>query len=469
MRSAQLADSISSNSTKHTPPFRLRTLAWVALAWGLLGAAQAADAPPPQPDAPPAQPPQGDPGFGGPPPFGPGGFFPGGPGGPGGMMRERKLVKQFDQNGDGWLNAAERKAARESLKQPDGERRFGGPGGGGFGPRRENQEPAKPGVKLAPTDVKAYPGAPLYGSNVLRTFFLEFENADWEKDLADFKNTDVEVSAKLTVDGKTYPDVGVHFHGMSSFMMVGEGRKRSLMLSLDFINPDQALAGYNKLVLLNAHEDPSFLRSVLALEIARDYLPAPKANFSRVVINGESWGIYVNQQHFNKDFLRDFYKTTKGTRWKVPGSPMGQGGLNYLGDYVEAYKDIYELKSKDDPKSWVALMNLCRVLNQTPSNQLEKALSPILDIDGALRFFAWENVLANGDGVYARSSDYCIYLDASGKFHLIPYDANETFSMGGGPGGPGGPGGRGGPGRFGPGMMLAPAILGQADKDQDEN
>ena len=78
---------------------------------------------------------------------------------------------------------------------------------------------------------------------MLRTLFLEFENADWEKELADFKNTDVEVPAKLTVDGKTYPDVGVHFHGMSSFMMVEEGRKRSLVLSLDFIHPDQALGG----------------------------------------------------------------------------------------------------------------------------------------------------------------------------------------------------------------------------------
>ena len=34
---------------------------------------------------------------------------------------------------------------------------------------------------------------------VLRTLFLEFESADWEKELADFYHTDVEVPAKLTV------------------------------------------------------------------------------------------------------------------------------------------------------------------------------------------------------------------------------------------------------------------------------
>ena len=46
---------------------------------------------------------------GGPPPF-PGGF----PGGPG-PSAERKLVAQFDKNGDKRLDATERKAARESL------------------------------------------------------------------------------------------------------------------------------------------------------------------------------------------------------------------------------------------------------------------------------------------------------------------------------------------------------------------
>ena len=59
-------------------------------------------------------------------------------------------------------------------------------------------------------------------------------------------------------------------------------------------------------------------------------------NYVRVVINGESWGIYLNAQQFNKDFTRDFFNSTKGVRWKVPGSPGGRAGLNYLGERIEA-------------------------------------------------------------------------------------------------------------------------------------
>ncbi len=244
------------------------------------------------------------------------------------MQRETKLLKQFDKDGDGRLNAAERKAAREFLQKENasgrGRRGFGGRGGpGGFGGRGENQEPARPGPKVSPTEVKSFSGEPLYDPLTLRTFFLEFEDADWEKELAEFKNTDVEVPAKLIVDGKAYRDVGVHMRGMSSFMGVGEGRKRSLNVSLDFVHKNQNIGGYRTLNLLNSHEDPSFLRSVLSYQIDREYIPAPKANFARVVINGESWGIYVNAQQFNKDFVKEWFDTTQGARWKTPGSPGG--------------------------------------------------------------------------------------------------------------------------------------------------
>jgi len=365
------------------------------------------------------------------------------------MQQETKLLKQFDQDGDHRLNSAERKAAREFLAKERSEGRGRrGPGGPGFAGRDENQEAAQPGPKLSPADVKSFPDASLYDPLTLRTIFIEFEDTEWERELADFKNTDVEVPAQLTVDGKVYADVGVHFRGMSSFMMVSQGRKRSLNLSLDFIHKDQQLGGYRTLNLLNSHEDPTFLRLVLFYEIARKYLPAPKANFVRVVINGESWGVYANAEQFNKDFVKEWFDTTKGARWKVPGSPGGRGSLAYLGDDTAQYKAIYEIKSKDDPKSWADLVRLCKVLNETPAEQLERALEPLLDVDGALKFLALENALINNDGYWIRTSDYNIYEDQNGRFHILPHDANETFLTPEGGGPPGG--GRGGPGGLGP-------------------
>ena len=165
----------------------------------------------------------------------------------------------------------------------------------------------------------------------------------------------------------------------------------------------------------------------------------------------------------------------------MKGTPGGGGGLDYIGDDVEAYKRRYELKTSDNPQDWAALVELCKTLSQTPADKLEAALEPLLDIEGVLWFLAIDNALINNDGYWIRASDYNIFRDATGRFHLIPHDANETFQQAGGPGfgppggfGPGrggrGPGGEGpgrdrgnGPGGPGPGGPIANASGGGPD------
>lgn len=363
-------------------------------------------------------------------------------------------MKDFDTNGDKRLDTVERAEARAFLKKnPVG--RQGGPGGrggfpgppGGFRPpgMGGEDEPGKPGPRVSPADVARETAGGLYSANAFRTLFFEFENSDWEDELQDFHGTDVDVPATLTVDGVKYPGVGVHFRGMSSYMMVKAGSKRSLNVSLDFTDKKQDIDGYSTLNLLNAHDDPSFLNSALFSHISRQYLPAPKSNLVRVVINGECWGVYANQQQFDKNFLQENFRTQKGTRWKVRGSPMGGGGLDYIGDDVAEYKKHYDMKSKGDDDDWKALIALCRTLSQTPPEKLEAALAPMLDVDGLLWFLAVDNALINCDGYWIRASDYSLYRDKDGKFHVIASDMNEAFRRPSGPGMAGGPGGGRGP------------------------
>ncbi len=55
----------------------------------------------------------------------------------------------------------------------------------------------------------------------------------------------------------------------------------------DFVDPKQRLYGYKTVNLLNAHDDPTFLHTVLYSHIARKHIPAPKANFVKLAVNGE--------------------------------------------------------------------------------------------------------------------------------------------------------------------------------------
>ena len=85
----------------------------------------------------------------------------------------------------------------------------------------------------------------------------------------------------------------------------------------------------------------------------------------------------------------------------------------------------------DDEKAWKALINLCKVLNQTPADKLEEALKPILDIDGLLWFLALDVALINKRRLLDSRERLHLYLDEKGKFHVIPHDMNEAFRPGG--------------------------------------
>src|SRR3990172_4765111 len=93
---------------------------------------------------------------------GPGRGFPGGFGGPGGQQ-ERPVVAQFDKDGDGRLNAAERREARRGLERQAARGPRGPWGRGGFGGWRGGGGPAgSPGERLTPAGVKTYGSEPLY-------------------------------------------------------------------------------------------------------------------------------------------------------------------------------------------------------------------------------------------------------------------------------------------------------------------
>jgi spore coat protein CotH len=366
-----------------------------------------------------------DRGFGGP------GGMPGFGGGRGGPRPPEKLVNQFDTNEDNRLTGPERQAALEAR--------------GGGNVTLLNEASLKKSIQ---NDMQASFAAvpegspPLYDAHTLRTLYLRFHHEDWSEQMNAFYRTDIEVPADMIVDGHVYPGVGVHFRGTSSYFTVNS-EKKSFNIAVDYGEDAQRLYGYKTLNLLNGHVDASFLREVLYNQISRDYIPAMKTNLVKLVINGENWGIYINPQQYNKDFLAEWFGTKGGIRWKI--GPGGGGALTYAGDDPASYQETYQLKTNNVENPWEGLIALTKMLDDsTPDTELVENLPPVLNIDQVLWQLAVSNVFMDDDGYIHKGGDYALYQDVNGRFHLIPHDNNESFRFGrsgrGGPGG-GGPGG----------------------------
>ncbi len=393
-----------------------------------------------------------------------------GGGGRGGSRRGQRveLIPKFDKDDDGILDKAERSAARKYVEEqrnsdgvvdrgqrggrparPDGARggqpssrgNRGGrpdPRGGGNRPAPEPRDFSK-AERLEPgTDNDL--GTKLYDESTLRTLFIKFKDNEWMEEMEAFYRTDVAVPADLTVDGKLYKNVGLKFRGNSSFRSVSPDLKRSMNLYIDHKHSDQKLLGYKTLNLLNANSDPTFMREVIYSHVARDYIPAFKGNFVKVVINGESWGIYSHIQQFNKDFLEDNFSTRDGVRWKIGAGGGGSGNLRYPGEKKEDYTG-FQQRTEGKAEAWKELQQFTKLLDETPIEELAEKLNGRFDIDSAMWSLALECVFQD-EGYFTRGSDYNLYLDPDGRFHLLQHDGNEVMSI---PGGPGMPSGLSGP------------------------
>jgi spore coat protein CotH len=358
------------------------------------------------------------------------------------------LHDRFDADENGRLDRTERDLAREEAAAKPQRRRRGGPPGGRSGQEMPRPETRADAIRIDPDDIDAVPrleNTGLYDRDVLHTIFLQFPEDDWHQEMVAFHGTDIEVPATMLLDGRPIGEVGVSYRGNTSFDMPA---KKSFGISIDAYDDDLRIDGHRTLNLLNANGDASLMREVLFSNIAGEYVPAPKANFVRVVVNGFHLGVYANVEQINKDFTKTHHGTRKGVRWKVPPDFSGGGALAYHGPDHADYTGRYELKTGSAGEAdWDALIELCRVLRETPEDELEETLPRHLDVKETIRFLAIDNALLDSDGYYSRGSDYYIYLDPEGVFHLVHYDNNETFGggRGGGPGGPGGP-----PPNFGP-------------------
>ncbi len=262
----------------------------------------------------------------------------------------------------------------------------------------------------------------------IRKIEIFFSDPNWDDTLDVYYSNDIGerlVADSILIDGIADQNVGIKYKGNSSYNV--SNIKNPMNIKLDYINNGQSIDGYNVLKLSNGFRDPSFVREVLSYEMAREYMPSPKATYANVFVNGTLIGLYTCVQSIDNDFTNEHFYERKGPFFKVEntsvqvvGCPPGPNGiLKYFSD-TNCYQKAYEMESTND---WQKLSNFLDTLNNYFTE-----VENVMDIDRTLWMMAFENLTVCLDGpINSIPHNFYLFKDNNGRFSPLLWDMNMAF------------------------------------------
>lgn len=279
-------------------------------------------------------------------------------------------------------------------------------------------------ILLSPRSGLLLAQSDLYDPDVIQELRLYFDEPNWS-DLLDtlfIAGNNDRLIGSLYINGTLLPDVGVRYKGFSSYSSARV--KNPFNIKLNHINTDQNYQEYDKIKLSNVIQDPSFVREVLSYEIARDYMPASKANFANLYVNDTLIGLYSNVEAVNKEFTQLHFDERNAVMFKCNPDQVNLSGENSnLSDTPGSDStQYYSLYSLESDYGWSELLNLIDILNNHPDS-----IDQVLNIDRALWMHAFNNVLINFDSYVGYAQNYYLFQDRNELWNTIPWDLNMSF------------------------------------------
>jgi len=223
--------------------------------------------------------------------------------------------------------------------------------------------------------------------------------------------------------------VGFRLRGNTS----RQSQKKSFKLSFNTFIKGRQFYGLDKLNLNGEHNDPSVIRSKLCWDFFQEIgMQGTKAAHAAVYINGNYYGLYVMIEHIDDKFLDMHFKNSSGNLWKC----LWPADLTWRGsspqDYYPWHEETrpYELKTNKSEYDYSQLVRLIRILTQTPQDQFEDSLESVIIVDEVLKYLAINILTGSWDDYWALMNNYYLYHEPGlNKFHLIPYDYDNTFGV----------------------------------------
>jgi spore coat protein CotH len=257
------------------------------------------------------------------------------------------------------------------------------------------------------------------------------------------------ISATVTIDGRTFRNVGLKLKGNSSLRGVTEStalqspQTLPWIIRLDKYVDGQSYVGQTELVVRGNRTSTSLNEAVALDLLDLTGLASERAVESRFSMNGSSPELRLVIQNPN-DAWDEAEFGAAGLLYKAEAG----GDYSYRGDDPGAYAGVFDQEAGDDNLS--PLIDFLKFINQSDDATFAARLPQRLDVDAFASYLAFQDLIDNFDDIDGPGNNSYLHYDtASGVMTVVAWDHNLAFGQGGG-GPAGGFGGNRGGGQ-GPG------------------
>ncbi len=216
------------------------------------------------------------------------------------------------------------------------------------------------------------------------------------------KSTGDTVSGKLRIRGDSSRGYG----------------KKSFKLKFD--REVEVFNDRSEINLNSAWTDKTYLREYASYLTYEAFgVPAAHTTHIFVKVNNKPYGLYMEIENVDDNFLKLHGFDTKGSLYKAYRD----------GACLTAKEDVLKLwrRKNNRRESYKDLMDLIREINATSVKDFKKFLKKRFDYDEFITVLAVNIVIQNGSTYY---HNYFLYHDlwGSGKWTLIPWDLDKTIA-----------------------------------------
>jgi spore coat protein CotH len=227
----------------------------------------------------------------------------------------------------------------------------------------------------------------------------------------------------------TLKNIGFRLRGNTS----RSSQKKSFKVSFNSYEKGRKYYGVEKLNLNGEHNDPSIIRTKLCCDLAKKMgIISSRANHVKLFINGNYFGLYINVEHIDEEFVKSRFGNNDGNLYKC----TYPADLNYKGTNPELYKfdndgvRAYELKTNEEIDDYSDIADLIYKLNFAIASNFECELDKIFNVEDYIKIMVFDILTGNWDGyAYNKNNFYLYHNSKTGKFEYLLYDLDNTYGI----------------------------------------